>query len=782
VSSKPRKLFALAVVLLSVGAGLWLKYLARKAYPWELSAPHQELFQERAERLRRLEDREKEADNTIWAKEILAENCGRRFESLWDTINSSTNKLSLVAEFPASEVALGQWGKAEALPHGIELRRATGTGLTLSASEWRQWVGQLTHEGWELDYIEFRHDQFETDEKGEPSQSHFYFAARLTNPTKQTRATLEGDLAVDWAPKQPNEEFPSVKRVDGSRLTLKTRVGQPFFQPILSEKITPRGKSAYIDPLILYDLDGDGLPEIILVAANLIYRRDSQGRYVPEPLCRFPADSVKTAVIADFDGDGVADLLCANRTGLLLFKGSTRGTFEEPGRLVWAANPPLRNAMVLTCGDIDHDGDLDVFLGQYKTPDLGQVLRPYYYDANDSFDSALLLNDGHGNFTNVTAAAGLGPKRWRRVYSASFVDLDGDGHLDLLVVSDFAGIDVYRNDGHGHFTDVTPQWIAEPHGFGMAHTLADFNVDGRLDLLMIGMPSPTVNRLEHLGLWRPYSEDDHQRRSAMTFGNRLFLAREGGGFEQTSLNASIARSGWSWGCSAFDFDNDGFPDVYIANGLQSRKSVRDYDPEFWLHDIFIDDTIDDVSAFEYSNQKFGRTRGQGWSYGGYEKNRLFINQHAQSFVEIGHLAGVALEQDSRNVVADDLDGDGRVDLLVTTEEVWPEVQQTLQLYRNTLTDAGHWLGFRFREQPGISPVGARVTIHYDGHSATWQIVTGDSHRSQHSNSIHFGLGTVDRVEQAEIVWANGSTLTLRQPDVDKYYLISSPAESRTPEK
>jgi hypothetical protein len=760
-----------------------LRHLARKPFPWEVSNPRPELFLQRAERLGQLEAREKEADSTIWAKEILAQNCGRRFESFWDLLNASTNKLSLIAEFPSSEVVLGEWGTPEVLPHGIELGRAVGSGPTLSASEWRQWVEHLAHEGWDLDNIEFRHDRFETDEKGEPSQSHFYFAARLTNLMQQKRAALEGDLVVDWAPKQFNEELPSVKRLDGSRLTLKTRVGEPFFKPILREKITPRGKSPYIDPLILYDLDGDGLSEIILVAANLVYRRDSQGRYLPEPLCRFPLESVKSAVIADFDGDGFADLLCASPKGLFLFKGSTRGTFEEPGRLVWAAFPPLRGPMVLTCGDIDHDGDLDVFMGQYKTPDLGQVLRPYYYDANDGFLSALLLNDGHGNFTNVTVAAGLGPKRWRRVYSASFADLDGDGHLDLVVVSDFAGLDVYHNDGHGHFSDVTPQWIAEPHGFGMAHALADFNADGRLDLLMIGMPSPTVNRLEHLDLWRSYSDDNRLRRPAMAFGNRLLLGRPNGGFEQTVMNDSIARSGWSWGCSAFDFDNDGFPDVYIANGLQSKQSVRDYEPEFWLHDLFIDDTIDDTVAGSYFTQKFARTRGAGWSYGGFEKNRLFLNQHAESFVEIGHLAGVALEQDSRNVVADDLDGDGRVDLLVTTDEVWPEVRQTLHVYKNTLNDGGHWIGFRFREEAGrVSPVGARVTIHYNSHSATRQIVTGDSHRSQHSNTIHFGLGRVDHVERVEIVWANGSTVTLRHPDVDRYHPITAPAGSRNPEK
>jgi hypothetical protein len=311
----------------------------------------------------------------------------------------------------------------------------------------------------------------------------------------------------------------------------------------------------------------------------------------------------------------------------------------------------------------------------------------------------------------------------------------------------------------------------------MGHALADFNTDGRLDLLMIGMPSPTVDRLEHLGLRRSYSDEDRLRRPAMTFGNRLFLGRADGGFEQTALNDSIARSGWSWGCSAFDFDNDGFPDVYIANGLQSKASVQDYEPEFWLHDIFVDETIDDVTATKYFVGKFDRTRGQGWSYGGYEKNRLYLNQRGESFVEIGHLAGVALEQDSRNVVAEDLDGDGRVDLVVTTLEVWPQDKQTLQVYKNALNSAGHWIGFRFREEGrGKSPAGVRVTIRYQGRNTTRQIVTGDSHRSQHANVVHFGLGTAERVESAEIRWENGAVLTLSQLDVDRYYEIHAPPQ------
>jgi len=745
-------------------------------FPWESNDSAIRGSGDPAERGQWLEAREKAADEGVWRQEMLAQRCGRTFESLWDSVNRATNKLSVVARFPLGEIVLGDWRPPKVLPHGIELHKAAQPGRSLSSEEWQRWIENFASEGWQLQNIEFRHNRFEPDERGLPKQSRFYFAARLNHSKRQERAVVEGDLIVHWAAKQPGKEFPSVKRIDASHLTVKTRSGETPFQLILHQEITPPERSTYIDPLIVHDLDGDGLSEIILAGKNLVYRRRGEDHYEAETLCRYPAESSTSAVIADFNGDGFADFLAAHSSGLMLFEGSPKGTFEEPGRLAWLANPSLKNTVVLTCGDLDQDGDLDVFLGQYRVPTLGQVLRPFYYDANDGWPSYLLRNDGRANFADVTEAAGLGAKRWRRVYSASLADLNDDGHLDLMVVSDFAGLDLYQNDGSGRFSDMTRQWVAEPHSFGMAHALADFNADGRLDLLMIGMPSATVDRLEHLALRRFYSTEDSLRRPAMSFGNRLYLGRANGRFEQTTLNDSIARSGWSWGCGVADFDNDGFPDVYIANGLETKQSVQDYESEFWLHDIFVDEAVDDVTASRYLMAKFSRTRGQGWSYGGYEKNRLYLNQRGESFVEIGHLAGVALEQDSRNVVADDLDGDGRVDLLVTTFEAWPQPKQTLQVYKNRLGAAGHWIGFHLREGgQGRSSVGARVTIHCAGRTQVRQIVTGDSHRSQHGNTVHFGLGATERVESAEIRWVNGAALTLSQPAEDRYHEIRTPA-------
>jgi hypothetical protein len=720
--------------------------------------------------LRQIEAEEEQANQTFWAKELLAEECGRTFEGLWDQINRATNKLSLLASFPVEEVVLGKWDALKTLPHGIEIREAGGKGTRLSGAEWRSVVNALQQAGWNLETIEFRQNQFDVDESGKPKSSRFYFSAHILNAVHEERAIIEGDLIVQWGTKKPDEEIFPVRSVDASGLTIKTRAGALPFKEILNEEITPTGRSSVIDPLIVYDLDGDGYPEIILAAKNVVFRRRGEDHYESEPLCRVAPEFVSSAIIADFDGDGSADFLYHRYEGLYLYKGSSKGTFDETPRLVWPGTPNVQNSIVLTCGDIDHDGGLDLFLAQYREPYEGGATPQPFYDANDGYPSYLLLNDGHGNFTDATAAAGLTKKRFRRSYSASFVDLNQDGNLDLVVVSDFAGLDIYRNDGRGHFTDVTQAWVRESHAFGMAHTFADFNGDGWLDLLMIGMISPTVERLEHLGLWRSDFPEDRSMRSRMTYGNRLYLAKAGGGFEQTSLSDAIARSGWSWGASAFDFDNDGFPDVYIANGLESNASVRDYESEYWLHDRFVGAVTNNTATDMYFKSKFSRTRGRDYSYGGYEKNRLYLNQGGNSFVEVAYLMGVAIEEDCRNVVATDLDGDGRVDLVVTTLEISPKRKQTLRIYKNALEDAGNWIGFRLSEGgKGKSAVGASVTLDCGGKKMIRQIVTGDSYRSQHPSTVHFGLGSATQVESADIRWANGESLTLRRPELSEYH-------------
>ncbi|HKS36547.1 MAG TPA: CRTAC1 family protein [Verrucomicrobiae bacterium] len=763
------KALPILLVLLVLAGAAWLLARSKRSTSSERAG---NVSPELVARFTALEAREKQAEETFWAAEIIAQECGRVFENLWDSLNATTNKLDLLATFPVGELLSGGWKRPQTLAHGIQLHEPDGRGEKLTPEEWRRFVDGFAGDGWQLAQIEFRHNRFDPDSAGRPKQSRFYFSAHLTNPARDERAALEGDLVVNWTGDRNQDRLPIIGRIDASQLTLKTRRGPPPFREILNAEIAPPDKSYFIDPLILYDLDGDGLSEIILAAKNLVFRRMEGDRYEPGPLCRHSPGLILTGLIADFDGDAAPDFLCARFEGLVLFRGAPRGTFDRPGEAVWSVSPHLKYAQVLTCGDIDRDGDLDVWLGQYKVPyDRGQMPAPLH-DANDGHPAYLLLNDGRGHFTDATEAAGLAAKRWRRTYSASFADLDTDGDLDLMVVSDFAGVDLHANDGRGQFTDVTRQWVAEPHAFGMAHTRADFDGNGLLDVLMIGMNSPTADRLDHLNLTRDRVPDRATRR-LLAHGNRLFLARPEGGFGQSPLGDSIARSGWAWGCSAFDFDNDGFEDIYIANGHESKQTVRDYEPEFWLHDIYVGGSKDDVLANAYFAAKFGRTRRQGQSYGGYEKNRFYLNRRGASFLEIGHLMGVALESDSRSVVADDLDGDGRMDLLVTTFEVWPQVKQVLHVYKNTLSAQGNWIGVRLREQdPGTSPVGAHVTVRSGRQAWVRQLATGDSYRSQHAATVHFGLANADRVESLEVRWPTAQSAILRGPELNRYHEVS----------
>ncbi len=543
-----------------------------------------------------LESRERQADETVWARERLAERCGLALERLWDEVNASTNKLDRIIEFATGEVVLPRTAAPVFGPGGVRVLGPSGPDQTLNSDAWRDWLRNVQAQGWEVSMVEFRHRRFNDSPAGLPEASEFYFFGGLINKKRGERASVEGTLRIKWGALPPGDGPPAILRVDASDVSTCSRQGAVPFLPVLDQPISPRHKSPFIDPFILYDLDGDGRSEIILAGRNIVSRQRDWSNAEVGPLCRVDPGNIHTALVADFDSDGTPDLLTADSDGLRIFGGTANGTFDQPPRSVWKADPKLKFAQVITCGDIDADGDLDLWLAQYKVPyTRGQLPTPYY-DANDGYLSYLLVNDGRGNFSDGTVSSGLAAKRFRRTYSASFADLDNDGDLDLVVVSDFSGVDIHLNDGKGHFKDVTRRFVAEPHAAGMAHAWADFNRDGRLDLLVMGMNSPTVDRLDHLKLVRSGVAVDQSKRTALMYGNRLMFSKPEGRFEQSAFDTSLDRSGWSWGCTAADFDNDGFLDVYVANGHETKESVRDYEAEYWLHDLYVGTSSDDPVA------------------------------------------------------------------------------------------------------------------------------------------------------------------------------------------
>jgi hypothetical protein len=584
-------------------------------------------------------------------------------------------------------------------------------------------------------------------------------------------AVVRGELMIRWKENPEDQREPLIHSITATNLTLVTSTNPPVFHKALERVVTEDPREVFIDPVMLYDIALDGAPDIFLGAKNLWIRNLGGGRFQPGQISSgLSNQTVRCSVIADFNNDQLPDFLFVHPNGVAVLPGTREGKFSTSKIELWRSPEQLLNPFCVTAGDADGDGFADLWLGQYKVPyNEGQMPTPYW-DANDGFPAYFLKNMG-GKFVDQTQDSGLAAKRFRRAYSGSFVDLDNDADLDLVVVSDFAGVDLFINNGSGKFTDSTSKLLQTPSAFGMAHNFSDFDGNGLLDFLIIGMNSSVAERLHRMRAGPPNLPDHQKYRPLMGYGNRLYLGTPDGFQENTPLARSIAESGWSWGVASLDFNNDGWNDVYIANGHKSRESARDYEGQFWRHDIYAGTSEHDPAVDQFFRSTATRLYGTGYSYGGYEKNRLYLNLQGKEFMEVGYLAGVSLELDTRNVVSTDLDQDGKLDLIVTSYEVWPQDRQTFFIYRNDMATNGNWISVALDPSGGNPVLGAKVVLRAGGREHLWQYVTGDSYRSQFAPRAHFGLGSVGQVDELLVRWPNKKETRLSKPAVNQLHLV-----------
>ena len=538
----------------------------------------------------------------------------------------------------------------------------------------------------------------------------------------------------------------------------------------------------FADPLLHHETPAG--PELLLVSTRQRFQfrtaADGSRRWQAGPLLTgIPADHALAAALADVNGDGWPDLWLGGRDGLWIALGDAHGDFAPPV-LRWRSPEPLVHPECLAIADIDQDGDLDVWLAQYKNPyQKGQFPTPYH-DADDGFPSYLLRQDGDHGFTDITASSGLAHRRHRRTYSASWVDVDGDGAPDLVNVSDFAGLDVHRNLGGGRFTDLTPALGDDRQAFGMAHVVIDRNGDALPDLLVVGMDSAWAARLDVLGLGHPDFPEHTRHRRAMTQGNRIFLGTpQGLRSEPAATTGGLAHAGWAWGVAELDVENDGRPDYFFANGHETRASQRDYERQFWIHDIHAAGSTNDPAAELFFQSAAARRASEKASYGGWQHQALLQDTGADGSVDVAWLSGVGILADGRNALAADFDGDGRMDLAVTTVEGWPQVRQRLVILRNETPQPGNWIGVRLPPGPGHRDgVNARVEVHTTSGVRRRWLVTGDGYRSQQTSQAHFGIGSATEVASLVVAWTDGRRSVLTQPAINRWHEPPSPTPSR----
>jgi hypothetical protein len=282
---------------------------------------------------------------------------------------------------------MNHWKLHATISHlNIERFISTGKSLSYDSAAWKSFILTSMKGGWTLEHIEFRHIEFIPSSQGIPRTSEFFFRAGISNTNTQHRCLLTGPLKVQWKNTDlPQGDINQIEQIDVSSLELvSARTGQPF-KLIHEETIEPPENAESIDPLLVYDIDGDGISEIILANKNKLLRYHPEGYFTSSPLCTFHPGLISTAVLADLNGDGITDFISHKQEGLVVIPGAPNGLFDQYEIMLRPADSRTVYPMVLSVGDMDRDGDSDIFLGQYRVPYEGGALPTPFYDADDGY-------------------------------------------------------------------------------------------------------------------------------------------------------------------------------------------------------------------------------------------------------------------------------------------------------------------------------------------------------------------------------------------------------------
>ncbi|MCA9217544.1 MAG: VCBS repeat-containing protein [Planctomycetales bacterium] len=291
-------------------------------------------------------------------------------------------------------------------------------------------------------------------------------------------------------------------------------------------------------------------------------------------------DSAHSALFVDVDSDGDQDLLVSLNYSLIVFENLGKARFVKRTEISIHSWPSS-----IAAADYDSDGDLDVYIcgynprGETSPGDIFANPVPYH-DAENGARNFMMRNDGNWDFQDVTVEVGLNQNNHRFSFATAWEDYDNDGDLDLYVANDFGRNVLFRNDlnekGQHRFTDVSRQAGVEDIAAGMSVHWADYNHDGWMDLYVSNMFSSAGSRITTQQQFKPgedtQTKEDIQRHAR---GNSLFENQGDGTFRDVSVEAAVTMGRWAWGSLFADINNDGWDDVYVANGFFTTPETGD---------------------------------------------------------------------------------------------------------------------------------------------------------------------------------------------------------------
>jgi len=555
--------------------------------------------------------------------------------------------------------------------------------------------------------------------------------------------TLGLSLLFTWPSEDPQQRwFTDITEAAGvNRKHTNRSFSNPYAR--IMEGYTALGASVAVA-----DFNQDGLEDIFVTDSqesgkNLLYRNNGDLTFseVGGPAGVAEGNDAKNAssdaLWFDYDNDTHLDLLVIRFGQNQLFRNNGDETFSEVASQ--AGLNRYLNAITAVAFDYDLDLDLDLFIGSYFQPvnvfdpETSRFFPESFETADNGGGVVVYRNNGDSTFSDVTEAAGFSLTGW--TLDLGHADSDNDGDDDLYVACDFGTDRFFVNNGDGTFSDVTESAIGIDTKKGMNVDWGDYDNNGFLDVYVTNIT------------------DDYMRE-----GNFLWRNNGDSTFTDVSRETGTYETGWGWAGKFFDYDHDGWLDLYVVNGWVSAGD------ENYVTDIFEMIVRPGVDLADAKNwPPMGKK-----SLSGFQRQRLFHSEGGVMFTDQAPRHGVDSITDGRGIAVADFDNDGRLDLFVSNANAKPF------LYRNTLPlgPATHWVQFLLEgTQSNTGAVGAQLRLKSGEKTLLGFVNGGNGFASQSTLRVHFGLADRDVIDRVEIRWPSGLREVLSDLPADRIYRV-----------